>query len=79
MPAQHLLPNPRERIRSLARNKIVSKRQLRDEAIVPTVRAVGFRDLDELVSVAGTPLIVPDDESPIEGTNGHAPAERVIS
>jgi hypothetical protein len=79
MPAQHLLPNPGERIRALARNKIVSKRQLRDEAIVPTVRAVGFRDLDELVSVAGTPLLVADDESPIDGTNGHAPTELVIS
>lgn len=52
MPAQHLLPNAGDRIRSLARNRIVSRRQLRDESIVPTIKAVGFRDLDELASVA---------------------------
>jgi acyl-[acyl-carrier-protein] desaturase len=60
MPAQHLLPNPGERIRSLARNKIVSKRQLREEAILPTVKSVGFRDYSELLSVAGAaPLAEP--------------------
>jgi acyl-[acyl-carrier-protein] desaturase len=56
MPAQHLLPDPGGRIRALARNKIVSKRQLRDEAIVPTIKGVGFRDFDELASVAGLAL-----------------------
>jgi acyl-[acyl-carrier-protein] desaturase len=59
MPAQHLLPNPRERIRALARNRIVSKRQLMDEAIIPTIKAVGFRDHDELLSVAGRPKASP--------------------
>ena len=53
MPAQHLLPNPSERIRNLARNRIVSRRQIREEAIIPSVKALGFRDFEELVSVAG--------------------------
>ena len=80
MPAQHLLPDPGERIRNLARNRIVSRRQIRDEAIVPSLRAVGFRDFDELVGVAGT-RAAPDTET-IElppaaeltssSTNGHA-------
>ncbi|MFN0073674.1 MAG: acyl-ACP desaturase [Chloroflexota bacterium] len=55
MPAQHLLPDAASRIRSLARNRIVSKRALRDESIVPTIKSIGFRDFDELVSVAGVP------------------------
>jgi|SRR5215203_1887703 len=53
MPAQHLLPDAASRIRSLARNRIVSKRSLRDESIIPTIKSIGFRDLDELASVAG--------------------------
>jgi len=52
MPAQHLLPDAGGRIRALARNHIVSKRQLRDESIMPTIKSIGFRDYDELVSVA---------------------------
>ena len=52
MPAQHLLPNAAERVRALARNRIVSRRQIRDEVMAPIVKSVGFRDLDELVSVA---------------------------
>jgi hypothetical protein len=53
MPAQHLIPEPADRIRALARNKIVSRRQIRDESLIPTIRGVGFRDFDELLSVAG--------------------------
>jgi acyl-[acyl-carrier-protein] desaturase len=53
MPAQHLLPDAASRIRSLARNRIVSRRSLRDEAIMPTIKSLGFRDLEELASVAG--------------------------
>lgn len=53
MPAQHLLPDAAGRIRSLARNRIVSKRSLRDESIIPTIKSIGFRDFDELISVAG--------------------------
>jgi acyl-[acyl-carrier-protein] desaturase len=53
MPAQHLLPDAADRIRSLVRNRIVSRRSLRDEAILPTIKSIGFRDLDELASVAG--------------------------
>jgi len=53
MPAQHLIPDASQRIRALARNKIVGKRQIRDESLTPTIRAVGFRDIEELLSVAG--------------------------
>jgi acyl-[acyl-carrier protein] desaturase len=53
MPAQHLLPDSVSRIRSLARNRIVSKRSMRDESIIPTIKSIGFRDLDELASLAG--------------------------
>ena len=53
MPAQHLLPEPRERIKALARNRIVSKRRIMDESILPTIKALGFRDYEELASVAG--------------------------
>jgi acyl-[acyl-carrier-protein] desaturase len=56
MPAQHLLPDAAHRIRSLARNRIVSKRSLREESIIPTIKSIGFRDLDELASVAGVSL-----------------------
>jgi acyl-[acyl-carrier-protein] desaturase len=56
MPAQHLLPDAASRIRSLARNRIVSKRSLREESIIPTIKSIGFRDLDELASVAGLKL-----------------------
>jgi acyl-[acyl-carrier-protein] desaturase len=52
MPAQHLLPDAADRIRSLVRNRIVSRRSLRDEAILPTINSIGFRDLEELASVA---------------------------
>jgi acyl-[acyl-carrier-protein] desaturase len=64
MPAQHLLPDAGERIRALARNRIVSKRSIRDESILPSIKAVGFRDLDELSSVAGRPLVEPGLELP---------------
>jgi acyl-[acyl-carrier-protein] desaturase len=53
MPAQHLLPEPRDRIKALARNRIVNKRRIMDESILPTIKALGFRDYDELTSVAG--------------------------
>ena len=53
MPAQHLLPEPRERIKALARNRIVNKRRIMDESILPTIKALGFRDYEELASVAG--------------------------
>ena len=53
MPAQHLLPEPRERIKALARNRIVNKRRIKDESILPTIKALGFRDYEELASVAG--------------------------
>ena len=56
MPAQHLLPDAANRIRSLARSRIVSKRSLRDESIIPTIKSIGFRDMDELASVAGLSL-----------------------
>jgi acyl-[acyl-carrier protein] desaturase len=56
MPAQHLLPEPRERMKSLARNRIVSKRRIIDESILPSIKALGFRDCAELESVAGLPL-----------------------
>ena len=64
MPAQHLLPNAAERVKALVRNRIVSRRQIRDEVIEPIIKAVGFRDLDELKSVAG-PL------EPSSPPNGH--------
>jgi hypothetical protein len=52
MPAQHLMPDMEQRVRVMVRNKVFGKRQVRDEAIIPTVQAFGFRDLDELASVA---------------------------
>ena len=52
MPAQHLMPDMEQRVRVMVRNKVFGKRQVRDEAIVPTIKAFGFRDADELASVA---------------------------
>ena len=52
MPAQHLMPNMEDRVRVMVRNKVFGKKQVRDEAIIPTIKAFGFRDQDELVSVA---------------------------
>lgn len=52
MPAQHLMPNMEERVRVMVRHKVFGKKQVRDEAINPTIRAFGFRDADELASVA---------------------------
>ena len=52
MPAQHLMPNMENRVRVMVRHKVFGKKQLRDEAIVPTIKAFGFRDPDELASVA---------------------------
>jgi hypothetical protein len=52
MPAQHLMPNMEQRVRVMVKHKVFGKRQVRDEAIVPTIKAFGFRDPDELASVA---------------------------
>lgn len=52
MPAQHLMPNMEDRVRVMVRNKVFGKKQVRDEAIIPTIKAFGFRDVDELASVA---------------------------
>ena len=52
MPAQHLMPNMAERVRTMVRHKVFGKRQVRDEAIIPTIKAFGFRDAEELASVA---------------------------
>jgi len=52
MPAQHLMPNMENRVRVMVRYKVFGKKQVRDEAIVPTIKAFGFRDADELASVA---------------------------
>jgi acyl-[acyl-carrier-protein] desaturase len=52
MPAQHLMPDMERRVRVMVRNKVFGKRQVRDEAIMPTIKAFGFRDADELASVA---------------------------
>jgi hypothetical protein len=52
MPAQHLMPNMEDRVRVMVRHKVFGKKQVRDEAINPTIRAFGFRDADELSSVA---------------------------
>ena len=52
MPAQHLMPNMEDRVRVMVRNKVFGKKQLMNEAIYPTIKAFGFRDADELASVA---------------------------
>jgi hypothetical protein len=52
MPAQHLMPDMMDRVRVMVRHKVFGKKQLQDEAIVPTIKAFGFRDADELASVA---------------------------
>ena len=52
MPAQHLMPDMGNRVRTMVRHKVFGKRQVRDEAIIPTIKAFGFRDPDELRSVA---------------------------
>lgn len=52
MPAQHLMPDMESRVRVMVRNKVFGKRQVRDECIGPTIKAFGFRDADELESVA---------------------------
>jgi len=52
MPAQHLMPNMEDRVRVMVRNKVFGKKQVRDEAIIPTIKAFGFRDADQLMSVA---------------------------
>lgn len=70
MPAQHLLPNAAERVKALARNRIVSRKQIRHEVMAPIIKAVGFRDLDELVSVA-------EAHGPDGCANGHGVVESV--
>ncbi|MGE3270369.1 MAG: acyl-ACP desaturase [Chloroflexota bacterium] len=52
MPAQHLMPNMENRVRVMVKNKVFGKKQVRDEAIIPTIKAFGFRDPEELASVA---------------------------
>ena len=52
MPAQHLMPNMEDRVRVMVRNKVFGKKQVRDEAIIPTIKAFGFRDAEQLQSVA---------------------------
>jgi rubrerythrin len=70
MPAQHLMPNMEDRVRVMVRNKVFGKKQVRDEAIVPTIKAFGFRDQDELLSVATARalteerLVLAPDEDP---------------
>ena len=59
MPAQHLLPDVDQRIRVMVRHKVVGKRQICNEAIVPTIQAFGFRDPDELASVASARTCLP--------------------
>jgi hypothetical protein len=63
MPAQHLMPNMEQRVRVMVRHKVFGKKQVRDEAIVPTIKAFGFRDADELASVASArPLAAEEPE-----------------
>jgi hypothetical protein len=62
MPAQHLMPDMERRVLTMVRNKVFGKRQVRDEAIIPTIKAFGFRDADELESVASARPA---------GSNGH--------
>ena len=52
MPAQHLMPNMEDRVRVMVRNRVFGKKQVRDEAIIPTIKAFGFRDAEQLQSVA---------------------------
>jgi acyl-[acyl-carrier-protein] desaturase len=52
MPAQHLMPDAGERLRVMVRNTIVGKNRVWDETLLPTIKAFGFRDADELHSVA---------------------------
>jgi acyl-[acyl-carrier protein] desaturase len=75
MPAQHLLPDMEQRVRVMVRNKVFGKRQVRDEAIIPTVRAFGFRDLDELASVASACAVSSNAGDPIPCAEG-SPANR---
>jgi hypothetical protein len=63
MPAQHLLPDMEERVLIMVRNRVFGKRQVRDEAIIPTIKAFGFRDVSELKSVAGK--LVDKDGKPL--------------
>ena len=86
MPAQHLMPNMAERVRVMVRNKVFGKRQVRDEAIIPTIKAFGFRDAEELESVASARpsngqqprLQISEVDRPSEGgtvTEGDSPNE----
>ncbi len=67
MPAQHLLPDMEERVSIMVRNRVFGKKQVRDEAIIPTIKAFGFRDVDELNSVAGK--LVDKDGKPLSASD----------
>ncbi len=83
MPAQHLMPDMEQRVRVMVRNKVFGKRQVRDEAIIPTIKAFGFRDPDELTSVAqagatrsnGQIVTTADDDAPNALTAAEIAAE----
>ncbi len=45
MPAQHLMPNMEDRVRTMVRNKVFGKKQLINEAINPTIKAFGLEML----------------------------------
>jgi hypothetical protein len=63
MPAQHLMPNMEDRVRVMVRNKVFGKKQVQNEAIIPTIKAFGFRDPAELASVASArPRVNPDEK-----------------
>jgi hypothetical protein len=66
MPAQHLMPDMENRVLVMVKNKVFGKKQLRDEAIIPTIKAFGFRDAGELKSVAGK--ITDKDGKPFTST-----------
>jgi hypothetical protein len=80
------MPNMEERVRVMVRNKVFGKRQVREEAIIPTIKAFGFRDVEELESVASARpsngqqprLQISEVNSPSEGgtvTEGDSPNE----
>jgi len=52
-PSKLLLPDAAERVRTLARNTFGSKRDILNQSIIPTIRAAGFRDVDEIVGITG--------------------------
>jgi hypothetical protein len=74
MPAQHLMPDMEQRVRVMVRNKVFGKKQVQNEAIIPTIKAFGFRDADELKSVAeARPM--PDSEQKLILAPGPEPVE----